>query len=44
MVSRRPDVRSVEMALMIANTKVGIAQVNMYPALNITAGGGLGII
>ena len=41
MVSRRPDVRSVELALMIANTRVGIAQVNMYPALNITAGGGL---
>jgi multidrug efflux system outer membrane protein len=41
MVSRRPDVRAQELALMIANTKVGIAQVNMYPALNITAGGGL---
>jgi NodT family efflux transporter outer membrane factor (OMF) lipoprotein len=41
MVSRRPDVRSHEMALMAANAKVGIAQANMYPALNITAGGGL---
>jgi len=41
MVSRRPDVRSAEMSLMIANTQVGIAQANMYPALNITAGGGL---
>ena len=41
MVSRRPDVRSTEMALMIANTQVGVAQANMYPALNITAGGGL---
>jgi NodT family efflux transporter outer membrane factor (OMF) lipoprotein len=41
MVSRRPDVRVVELALAIANSKVGIAQVNMYPALNITAGGGL---
>lgn len=41
MVSRRPDVRTVELALMIANRRVGIAQVNMYPALNITAGGGL---
>jgi NodT family efflux transporter outer membrane factor (OMF) lipoprotein len=41
MVSRRPDVRSNEMALMVANAQAGIAQANMYPALNITAGGGL---
>lgn len=41
MVSRRPDVRVNEMALMIANSQVGIAQANMYPALNLTAGGGL---
>ena len=41
MVSRRPDVRSAEMALMIANRQVGVAQANMYPGLNITAGGGL---
>jgi len=41
MVSRRPDVRSNEMALMAANARVGVAQANMYPALNITAGGGL---
>ncbi len=41
MVSRRPDVRSAEMALMITNARVGVAQANMYPALNITAGGGL---
>ena len=41
MVSRRPDVRSAELALMIANSRVGIANANMYPALNITAGGGL---
>jgi len=40
MVSRRPDVRSNEMALMAANAQVGVAQANMYPALNITAGGG----
>ena len=39
MVSRRPDVRSNEMALMAANAQVGVAQANMYPALNITAGG-----
>lgn len=41
MVSRRPDVRSTELALMIANTQVGIKQANMYPTLNITAGAGL---
>lgn len=41
MVSRRPDVRSDEMALVVANAQAGIAQANMYPALNITAGGGL---
>lgn len=40
-VSRRPDVRSSEMALMIATSEIGIAKANMYPALNITAGGGL---
>jgi NodT family efflux transporter outer membrane factor (OMF) lipoprotein len=41
MVSRRPDVRAAELSLMIANLRIGIAQANMYPALNITAGGGL---
>jgi multidrug efflux system outer membrane protein len=41
MVSRRPDVRTNELALVMANAQVGIAQANMYPALNITAGGGL---
>ncbi len=41
MVSRRPDVRATEMALVSANAKVGVAQANMYPTLNITAGGGL---
>jgi multidrug efflux system outer membrane protein len=41
MVSRRPDVRANEMALVAANAQIGIAQANMYPALNITAGGGL---
>ena len=41
MVSRRPDVRSNEMALIAANAQVGVAQANMYPALNISAGTGL---
>ena len=41
MVSRRPDVRTAELSLVSANAYVGVAQANMYPALNITAGGGL---
>ncbi|MBC7828413.1 MAG: efflux transporter outer membrane subunit [Chitinophagaceae bacterium] len=41
MVSRRPDVRSAELTLISANAEIGIAQANMYPALSITAGGGL---
>ena len=41
MVSRRPDVRANEMALIAATSRIGIAQANMYPALNITLGGGL---
>ena len=40
MVSRRPDVRANEMSLLAANAQLGVAQANMYPALNITAGGG----
>ena len=41
MVGRRPDVRSNEMRLMAANAQVGVAQANLYPTLNITAGSGL---
>ena len=41
MVSRRPDVRADEMALVAATAQIGVAQANMYPALNITLGGGL---
>ncbi len=41
MVSRRPDVKSYELALSIANAEVGIAKANMYPTLSITAAGGL---
>ncbi|HVW95495.1 MAG TPA: TolC family protein [Mucilaginibacter sp.] len=40
-VGRRPDVRSAELALQIANSKVGIAKAEMYPALRITAQGGV---
>jgi len=41
LLSRRPDVRSAELELKAANAKVGIADANRYPALNITAAGGL---
>ena len=41
MVSRRPDVRSFELALDIANANTGIAKANMYPSLAITASAGL---
>jgi len=41
MVSRRPDVRSAELALQVANANVGIATASLYPSLTITASGGL---
>lgn len=40
MVRRRPDVRSRELDLIIANAKAGISKAQMYPALRITASGG----
>jgi multidrug efflux system outer membrane protein len=40
-LSRRPDVKSAELDLTIANANVGIAKAEMYPALRITAGGGI---
>jgi len=41
LLSLRPDVRANERALMAANARVGVAQANMYPTLNLTAAGGL---
>lgn len=41
LLSRRPDVKSAEYGLKAANARVGIAKAYMYPALNITASGGL---
>jgi multidrug efflux system outer membrane protein len=41
MVSKRPDVKSSELSLTIANAKVGVAKANLYPSINITATGGL---
>ncbi|TSD63303.1 TolC family protein [Inquilinus sp. KBS0705] len=40
-VSRRPDVKTAELALTIANAQVGIAKASMYPSLSITATGGV---
>lgn len=37
----RPDVKSMELGLRIANAKVGIANAMMYPSLTISASGGL---
>ncbi|MCE7060759.1 efflux transporter outer membrane subunit [Dyadobacter sp. CY343] len=41
LLSRRPDVRSAEMSVLIANAQLGVAQANMYPTLAITASGGI---
>jgi multidrug efflux system outer membrane protein len=41
LISRRPDVRSAELELNIANANVGISKASMYPALRITATGGV---
>jgi outer membrane protein, multidrug efflux system len=41
MVSRRPDVKSAELSLTIANANVGVAKAGLYPSLSITANGGL---
>lgn len=41
LLSKRPDVKSAELALIAANAKVGIAKASFYPALNITASAGV---
>lgn len=40
-VSRRPDVRSAELALTVSNANVGFNKASMYPVLNITAAAGV---
>lgn len=41
LLSRRPDVRSAELDITRANAEVGYNKANMYPALRITATGGV---
>ncbi|WP_293786959.1 TolC family protein [uncultured Pedobacter sp.] len=41
MLSRRPDIKSAELALTIANARVGVAKASLYPSLVITASGGI---
>ncbi|RDC63596.1 efflux transporter outer membrane subunit [Adhaeribacter pallidiroseus] len=41
LVSRRPDVKSNELALTVANAQLGITKASLYPALRITATGGI---
>jgi len=40
-LSRRPDVKSAELELQTANSRVGISKAEMYPSLQITASGGV---
>lgn len=41
LLSRRPDIRTAELALNVANAKVGVAKASLYPSLIITASGGV---
>jgi len=41
LVSRRPDVKEQELALVASNANVGFNKAEMYPALRITAEGGI---
>ncbi|WP_256009414.1 TolC family protein [Desertivirga xinjiangensis] len=41
LLSQRPDIKSLEYELNASNARVGIAKASLYPALNITATGGV---
>jgi multidrug efflux system outer membrane protein len=41
LLANRPDIKSYELAIDIANANTGIAKANMYPSLTITAAGGI---
>jgi len=40
-VGRRPDVRAAELSLTISNANVGLTKADLYPALRISASGGI---
>ena len=40
-LSRRPDVKAKELAVLVADAKMGISKIALYPNLQITASGGL---
>ncbi|MES2649305.1 MAG: efflux transporter outer membrane subunit [Bacteroidota bacterium] len=40
LLSSRPDIKSAELDLTIANARVGISKANMYPSLTISAAAG----
>jgi len=41
LLNNRPDVRSAELALKMAISKIGVAKASLYPSLRITAAGGV---
>ncbi len=41
LLTKRPDVKSAELALKAANARVGISKASLYPSLTITAAGGV---
>lgn len=41
MLGLRPDVKNAELQLVKANAKAGVTKANLYPALVLSAGGGL---
>lgn len=41
LLSNRPDVRTSELALKMAISKIGVAKASLYPSLRITAQGGV---
>jgi len=41
LLSKRPDVKSAELAVNAANARVGISKASLYPSLTITAAGGV---
>lgn len=41
LLSNRPDVRTAELSLKMAISKIGVAKADLYPSLRITASGGV---